>query len=260
MRSLTKIAVRAFVVGAISVACFLLGQISLTTTIASDVAGLGGRILFHTDSPLVGQDTGSALLYWSGLYPVTKPPAFGTWTQVNFGTSTVDQNSGGIYINPTPSASTSLRILALPIPSTPYTLTARIRFASNKVGGGHTLLGWRQSSSGKLVTIGVGTDNTAGGAFYGFTKWTNPTLWSANYTVSYHTGAGQNVQYLRITDSGANLSVFISLDGFHWQQFGATQTRTEFMLSTGPDQYIFECDSNDAALGAQCTLESLVQQ
>lgn len=258
-RRLLKIAPGAFVLGMIAAGFYVLGQVSITGTLASDAAGLGGRLFFHSDSPFVGQDTGAAVKYWSGMYPVTVPPAFGTWTQVNFGTSTVNQNTGGIYINPALSASTNLRILALAILTPPYTLTARIRFACNKSGGGHTGIGWRQSTSGKLVMMSLGADGSGPGTFYGFNKWNSATSFSANYTAAYFSGGGQNVQYFRITDSGGNFTVFYSFDGFNWQQLGTAQSRTDFLTVSGPDQYIFECDTNDGTYGAQCTLESLVQ-
>ncbi len=253
---------------AVLIACLLviggaIAQVSVRTTLASDIYGLAGRLFLHTDSALVSRDEGTSLSYWTGLYPVSKPPAISTWTQLNMGTSNLAEASGAIFILAQPTTgsegSNSLRFLCRTPPATPYSIVVAARWMANQIStaGGKVMVGWRQSSSSKLVTLHAGVDSSVG--YYGFTKWTNESTYSANYVAVNHWGAASRQQFFKIQDTGVNLVGSVSADGFNWQQI-SSQSRTDYLTVSGPDQVVFGCSSSDTTWGTQCVLDSWLVQ
>src|SRR5512142_142955 len=109
-------------------------------------AGLGGRILFTSDSWLMAQDTGTGgtFNYYGNLRVFVPPPAIGTWTEVNKGTSSITDAYGGITIIPEAAAANN-RIIARALPATPYTVTVRFAQMSHSGTNGFACgAGWRE--------------------------------------------------------------------------------------------------------------------
>ncbi len=110
----------------------------------------------------------------TGAYAVT-PPIAANWTSTNLGTATrTDWASGPITISGTTDS--AWHMACTTVPSHPYTV--RLTFIAGLTSAENIIRNaaiWRQSSDGKLSTIGI-----TGGGLSEFYNWTNPTTSSSN--------------------------------------------------------------------------------
>lgn len=157
-----------------------------------------------------------------------------SFTWLNQGTATATDTNGGIRIGMPSEASNVLRGLYLAIPSTPYTLHAKLRFGPGTVAPGtnssHAGLFFYQSSSGKLVTL-----SCRYGEVNSMWRWTNTTTFSA--VVDTAMGNNGDAIWLHFTDDGTSLKGYYSDDGNCRSYDAATwfqESRTAFLLTTGP--------------------------
>lgn len=211
------------------------------TTSTSTYAGLpaasnNGQAYFLTDGYYLVRDNGSALQYWNMARQETPPPATGTWTQVNFGTSTTNSTYGGLYIAPqNGGGSTNLRVLSRSQPSTPYTLATHIRWFApyNSTDNNFCGLGFRDSVSGKISVFYVAMNAAATGTGYIWQSYTNATTFSATIFQQPSFNVGSD-SFIGIKNTGSVLSIDISGDGSNWVQ-AATQNVGTFLT---PDSVI----------------------
>jgi len=208
-------------------------QIATGASTAWDAAGQAGRLYLPT-AGFAGQDTG---LTWDlMLLQYMKPPVSGDFAVgwINQGTSTVTATKGMLVLAPQAVASgDSLRLLVKAAPATPYKITVAF-IAQSPVYHGtyHTAqygVCWRESGSGKIITLGPGTGNYPG-KFYQ-TRWTNTTTYNAEDTA---TGIAWNWPWwIRFGDTGVGgvRSVEVSGDGLTWQLARATEDRTTYITA-----------------------------
>jgi hypothetical protein len=150
------------------------------------------------------------------------------FTAVNQGASALaDYDSGGVSLYIPAAGSDNVRIYKRTAPSTPFMVTGMLRGFLPATGGGMFGLGFRESSTGKLLTIVQDGGGTATGQ-----KWTNPTTYSSVAGTAY-TSFGGSV-WFQIEDTGTDLNLYISHDGVNWTQT-FTEGRTVFMAG-GPDE------------------------
>lgn len=189
-----------------------------------------------------------------GLWDFVAPPSSG-WSWDNQASATITSATGYEYLSCPRTGNIHLHLRYRTAPSTPYTITAAIfadlssiqsRSGATDVNCGFGI-GFRESSTGKIVNYLFVTDTAVGayGAYFG--KWTNATTLSANYSghAGFRTMAGlvlARPALLRITDDGTNLKCYWSMDGVVWTQFDS-RARTDFM-SGGPDQVWFGAYAN----------------
>jgi Concanavalin A-like lectin/glucanases superfamily len=184
-----------------------------------------GNLYLQTDAPIVYRDTGSALVPFGPVYPLTLPPQTG-WTWVNQGSSTLTA-AGALTLYAPSQTANDLSLLVISAPATPYTITAL--FATTAAWQAYLGFGlvWRNSSSGYIVNHNVGFSTFIS---YGVNKLTSPTTFSASYA---NTSLWTVPPYwLRIKDDGTNRSCWYSGDGQTWMQLHSV-SRTDFMT---PDQ------------------------
>ena len=213
------------------------GSISSGTYASLPAAGNSGSLYIATDAPYILYDNGSS---WTGFGPISKltpPPAASSFTWVNQGGASTDETKGGLILTVPAASGDNVRGLAIAVPSSPYTFTAAIMSgvpAVNYAAGG---IGLRESSSGKLVTIGHTPRNNQVECY----NWNSETSLASSYGGT--TAASPSTIWLRIKDDGTNRIIYQSGNGVFWTQVSST-TRTDFIT---PDQLFVWGNSNNGS-------------
>lgn len=163
-----------------------------------------------------------------------------TWVNQG-GAAVVDLASGGIVLTGSQTAGDSLRILKKASPSPPYTIVAAIRPHLHHNTTCHLGIGFRESSTGKLITLGLVKANEH--AVY---RWTNQTTFLDDSLFARETFPYNHcMHWLKIEDDSTNLKFFTSSTGLIWHQL-ASQSRTAHMAG-GPDEVLFYVNNASAA-------------
>lgn len=186
-------------------------------------------------------------------------PNLQSWSWVNQGTASVTSFGRTIYMDTgTASATDNLRVRVMTAPSTPYTITAALYYLMPQVDFMFGGLCFRESGSGKLATLCLKSHSAdyANGFSWSAQKWTNPTTFSANYSLSGSltkaNNFGDNVVWMRIADDGTNRKLSISKDGQNFRQIHSVG-RTDFLTA---DQVGFWLNANNATYGLGLTVAS----
>jgi hypothetical protein len=213
---------------------------------ALPAAATSGRVYMPSDAVQLLRDTGSAWAGWGPIYPLTKPPAFSSWSWVNQGNATASDSGAGILLSATGYASASMMLLAKAAPSTPYTVTFGI--LSNMTGNGANAIlsvGFRDSVSGKCVLF----EHYVTGGNLLVENWTTATTYSGvNFT-----GRAMNqrqLYWLRIADNGTTRTYSISADGINFDTIG-TDGHTNFMT---PNQVVWGINNPNTSLTVPMSL------
>jgi len=195
---------------------------------ARDAAGQAGRLYLPTEG-LVSQDNGTL---WD-LMPLNRlaPPAYGDFTWVNQGSSTVADSKGMMVLTTATSASDSLRLLVKTAPSTPYTITVCMFALTGPYITSQAIpqygICWRDSGSGKILTYGPGMSSYYGA--FAYAQWTNYSTLSAGqfmYSLPYAAPI-----WIRFADDGTNRTVQVSFDGYKYELVSAAQGRTVYLTA-----------------------------
>ena len=203
-------------------------QFATGTLADRDAAGQAGRLYLPTEG-YVHQDNGS-LWDMLSLSKVT-PPASGDFTWVNQGTATVADTKGMMVLTtPSHASADSMRCLVKSAPATPYKIIVGF-LAQNPIYLNSYYVPqfgvcWRESSSGKLLTYGWGSNNYPYYFFY--SQWTNETTLSAGQFGNGFGAPPQAPYWIRFGDDGTYRTVEISSDGFNWVPVQPPQRRAFF--------------------------------
>jgi hypothetical protein len=174
----------------------------------------------------------------------TTPPTTG-WTAVNDTGCTFAANSAGTMVLTAPTSSgqnVRVEARALPHASSDFTVIAQVRTLGAASGNGWIGIGFRESSTGKLVFISLWKTGSVV-----VTRYTNPTTFAADYTNIHGTSnawVGKRM-WLKIARSGANRTFSISANGIDWQQVISQSWTLDFT----PDQVFFGLNVLNANLG-----------
>lgn len=205
-------------------ASFLTQYAHPTNTFANLAAAQAGRILLPSNGFSLYRDTGSILVPWGPLFPLTAP-VNGDFSWVNQGSAAVATTYGGVLISEAIDSGNSqqYRLRVKSAPSTPYTvdmLFLGVSFQNTT----STIAGvWRQSSDGKLILV------SSDGA--GVIKWNDPNNVSASYILgSSRTVPQASYCFIRLQDDGTDRKVYLSLDGQHWH-LKHSVGRTDFLTA-----------------------------
>lgn len=190
-------------------------------------------------SPVSGEQRAPSGVSAADFYgPVSKLVALdqSSWSWVNqtSGVSAaVDQASGVVYLRTAARASglnVALRDKAAP--STPYTITVLVvPLWSTTISGPGIAL--RQSSSGKFINLFLDRGSVV------VNKDTSPTAFSSQPWNVGAAGHGGPV-WLRMSDDGTTIKFSYSKDGVNFIE-ALSETRTTFLLTTGPDRVAITC-------------------
>lgn len=212
-------------------------------------AAKAGRLKFPNDSFYILRDSGSLLVPWGPIFPMTQP-IDGDFAWVNQGGAAVDATYGGIYLT-APSGSTNHRMRKKSAPATPYTITIACMPWLQSNTGAQCGVYFRESGSGKLSGICI----IANGG-YEVQKWNSPSSFSANYTTLAMGGGASasgrygGVYWLQISDDGSNRIYRASIDGQHWLQIHSVG-RTDFLTA---DEVAFSLDTETGSTVTQAML------
>ena len=178
---------------------------------------------------------------YSGLMSETVPTqsSTGLTTWVNQGSATVTDTSVGIQIiNPTTGSNDNIRGLVMPVPATPYTLTALLENASVAGNYPSALLGWADSGSTKTHIVTLCGDGRSG--------LVSPTGYSS-YTFSG--GAGEFTRdgrrvWLRFSDDGTAIAVQWSISGVYWYTLYSGAKASSHLGAEGYNRLFFGASSS----------------
>lgn len=215
-------------------------KLSQTGTFASEPssAQLTGDLYLPSDSFYVERYSGSAWVPWGPIFPLTKPPATGTFTAVNASSSTIAASVGGIFVSlQNNTSSDAIHLWKKSAPATPWTLTvlvAPLWVAS--AAANHTIfIGvlFRQASDGKIILFNIEANHNSsalGSVGIDVMKWTDATTFSARYAGFPLSVQPNALVFLRIADNGTNRICSLSSDGVN---FVAVHTvgRTDFLTA-----------------------------
>ena len=204
-----------------------------------------GNLFFPSDGFVVERDTGAAWVPWGPLFPLIAP-IIGDFSWINQGGATLDTSKGGMIIE-APASTTNLRIQKKPAPGTPYTIDMLFQLRLMGTNYPHAGFCWRESSSGKLVSIDIVIDTNI--PKFQSNKWNSPTSYNSTYSNVIDAMVGQML-WIRITDDGVTRKGYTSSDGQHWIEI-FSQGHTDFMT---PDEVGFYMDTNNSGYAQSITL------
>jgi hypothetical protein len=174
---------------------------------------------------------------WGPIQPLTLPnDATFSWT--NQGGATVTTSTGSTILQAPKGSTESLR-LRTKSKTGVYTITARVRvaMAGAATNNDHCGLCWRESSSGKVVVVGLTPQR-----ILGVYKYTNATTFSASY-VNYSIGPYFDSFLIRLLDDGSNRIVQVSMVTDVWLAVHSV-SRTDFLTA---DQVGYYANSRNNA-------------
>lgn len=149
----------------------------------------------------------------------------GLWTWRNQGGASIAQAYGRMVMTVPTSATTANRIIEQTAPSTPYSITAKLGFATDNVNFSSAGLMLINNSSGRILRWGPGWDNP-----YKIlaTRFTNPTTFSANSDSALHLDGITSMVVLRMVDDGTNILCQLSPNGLDFKTM-YSEARTAFV-------------------------------
>ena len=163
-----------------------------------------------------------------------------SFSWVNQGSSTATDVAGGIWLVKPSHSGESVSALAMTAPSTPYTVTFGIRPATTNLesnqgtsGEPHCLVGFRDSSSGRIHTIErVFRQNQQR---IRISRMASATSRSTD-DLYINAGVSPQDHWVRITDDGTDFTFELSPDGVNWWEVFSI-ARTTYTAS--PNQIVF---------------------
>lgn len=219
------------------------GNITTTSAYASPPTPASGDVWFPNDSYYLYRYSGSAEVPWGPSYPFTDPALSGLNTWVNQSTGSLVTTNGGLtLIGKAVNLANDSQAYVKTAPATPYTITAAYLFNSYNSGSGaqHGGLAWRDSGTGKLVSVAIASTNA--GVKLSVLKWNSPSSASTTYTEGF-VRMGSPI-WMQISDDGTNRIVRISTNGNDWVEIHSVG-RTDFL--TADQVGIFVTDSTNRA-------------
>lgn len=218
------------------------GNVTSTTAHGSEPGSpASGDLDLYTNSFYISRYSGSVWAPWGPVFPMT-PPVDGSYSWVNQGGASVDTTNGGIFLLAPATAGTNLRVRVKTAPTPPYTITAAVLARAPGINFAGVGLCFRQSSDGKLATLGMEHNNDWQVVVH---KFNSATSFNSNYT-SLNMGTLMSPVFFQISDNNTNRIVRISADGQHWQEIHSV-TRTDFLTANqvgfyaSADQATWDC-------------------
>jgi len=189
------------------------GTTSTSVFASRPAAGNAGNLFFPSDGVSIERDNGTIWVPWGPIYPFTAP-IDGDFAWINQGSATVTAEKDTILLTPpTGTSGHNWRIRKKAAPATPYTITAIFK-VNNDLGNANDrgAIGFRQSSDGKLVTLGVALQNPP---YIDALDWTDPTTYggTTHFTNTPAATLSYGLFHLRIEDDGTNRKYYYSTDG-----------------------------------------------
>lgn len=163
-----------------------------------------------------------------GILATLVPPIDAEFAWVNQGGASVVANADWVYLLGPGAAGDNIRIRKKATPFTRYRITAGFLPALHTLNYNGCGLVWRESSSGKLVTVAYNWGSTTGQAGVQVYKYDSPSAGNSQYVARpWEAGAAL---FFRIDDNGTNRIAYVSNDGVNFQQLHSVG-RTDFLTA-----------------------------
>lgn len=214
----------------------------VVASIASPIsASATGRAQLTTNSPYLLQADGSNLNYFGPIYKLTKP-VDASYSWVNQGGATVATTNGGIYLTaPVDAASgANLRIRTKSAPATPYTLTTLFMVDNYPANFLTSLIGFRESATGKLETLEMVYSSGSGGFILINQNYNSATSLNTNRGFIKVADIGLPI-WMRLVADGTNIAFQWSTSGYGFQTLAQVAKNNWF--TTGPNEIFFAAQS-----------------
>jgi hypothetical protein len=163
----------------------------------------------------------------------------GDFTWVNQGSASIATNDQALTLRCPTDASNNLRMLSLTPGGASWTYIAAFRAVSTGDGNwyGFFGLGFRESATGKIVTLGYGGSSTDQ-IRQTIGRWSDSsTLSGGAFVTSRKAFVNRHLIWQKAEYDGTNLKFYTSPDGVVWIQIHS-ETKTTF-LTTAPDQIVW---------------------
>src|SRR5574340_935030 len=205
--------------------------------------------------------SGLRLLSQSAYYgPIFRlyPPNDAEWSWVNQGGATVNVAEGGIFLKAPANGARLFRIREKALPAAPYEVTLGYIPLFSGAQFAEVAVGWRASSSGKLILADMLWSNVNGSSEFGVFKFSTPAVYEGAYGVAGSVNvvpfAGSGIRFVKLKDDGTNRSVWISNDGVNFLVLPqSVASRTDYVT---PDRVVFAVSSGSTTHDAGVTLVS----
>jgi hypothetical protein len=165
------------------------------------------------------------------------PLVVSDFTWQNQGSSTATDENGTIVMRAPAAAGENVRSLIRTAPSAPYSYIFAMQGIAVREGIQQFGVGFRQSSSSKMVVMHVLADGSEAKrvAVYKFNSSTsfNGSLLAVSNLLLF-----SRYIWFKIEDDNTNIKFSISFDGIAFIEI-ASEVRTTFLLTTGPDQIVW---------------------
>jgi hypothetical protein len=215
-------------------------------------AGSPSEMKYVTYSNLLTQIIDDTIGVADGLFFFD--PTIPTWTALNQGGGSYSEDTTNkrLTISEDGDGSLDIRGWHTPIPAggAPYTVTLYIQSVVPLIAALGFLVGWRQSSDGKIAALRAIYNGTLTAMDIRSDKFNSATALSANYTNS---PVDKLPRWIRLADNGTNRIISYSPDGIVFSTLH-TVGRTDFL--TG-DQIVFAFTGAAASSIANTTLSLL---
>jgi hypothetical protein len=224
-----------------------------TAAVASlPAAAIAGKLVLPSDGIHVYRDTGSALVPWGPIWPMTRPVNT-DFSWINQGTATITDANGMLHLSAPASAAANARLRVKAAPATPYTITAYLIPLLLQADFHAAGLLFREVATGELHTFAFGWATSR--FLLASAKWASPTSFTADYTTLNAQQFLQGGIWLRIADDGTNRICSVSNDGYNWLVVHSV-SRVDFLTA---DQVGFYVNANNASFGLGVSLVSWKQ-
>ena len=202
-------------------------------------AGVPGREFVPTDGygPTRQIDNGSSWEHYYNGFKCTNPPAYNSFTNVNFGSvATLAADGDGLLFTNVGSAGTgeTHTMFLVSVPSPPYSLVVgfHVLFMHwshyTEVG-----LVWADGTSNPKFQRFNYQQNQNGVMYINSVYNSNLTTWNATKISTYAPNSlSNNIYFMKLSDDNTNRKCWISNDGRNWGTTIDSQTRTDYFTPT----------------------------
>lgn len=223
------------------------------TSIYSNGAEISNRRVLNFIGADVADDSGNSRVN------ITVAPSFeANWTKpvaANFsivnpgGSASFAANSkGSLFFRAPALGGNAPRGLAIPIPSTPYTITLRIEQCCWDIDYAGVGAGWWDDTNSRVHALVMYKNNI---------QVNQLSYTSYNTTnINFNAGAASQFKWIQLTDDGTNRSFKIGVDGENWLTTLWSGSRTTWATPTHVGVY---CEPNNSSYDAAVLLNSWAQ-
>jgi hypothetical protein len=205
---------------------------STLTTGMTSIDFVGGGVVATNTGGAVTVTVGGGGISSNDLFDISAGvPAASAFTNVNFvsGVTKTEVSGKAVMLNTTAAATGTMYLLAKAVPSTPYRVAAFIQ--QNTPGANSwSFVGWRDSSSGKLVTMnqnGINAD---------IQKYSAPGSFAGNLLAGVTLAEFATGGWYAFEDDGTNVSFEVSVDGVNFVKVYTEAKSTGYLGSSGYNQ------------------------